>query len=333
MNDRPCPAPRRKFLKLAAAAPLLGGWTGAALAAAYPQRPLTFVVPFGPGGNVDGVGRLMAAAMGPLLGQTIVVENRAGAGGSLGASLVAQAAPDGYMLMVGSNGPLTVNPFVQAKLAYDPLKDFAPIGLVGTVAHVLIANNAFAAKTLQDAVALSKRQFVGCASSGVGSATHLTLARLNAQTGARIEHVPFRGGNTLVPALLGGDVQLASMEFSTALPLHQSGRARILAIAAARRSPLAPDIPTFMESGVAGFTAQSYVGLLAPARTPADVLARLEQAANAALDSGELADRLRGLGLDVADAAQRRGQGFAAFLRAEYERSGEAARLAGIKPE
>ncbi|MDX3905134.1 MAG: tripartite tricarboxylate transporter substrate-binding protein [Pigmentiphaga sp.] len=333
MDDRLRGAARRRFLKLAAAAPALGAWPGLSRAGAYPQRPLTFVVPFGPGGNVDSVGRLLAAAMGPLLGQTIIVENRAGAGGSVGAALVAQAAPDGYTLMVGSNGPLTVNPFVQARLPYDPLKDFAPITLAGSVAHVLIANKSLAAKTLRDVTELSARQFVGCASSGVGSATHLTLARFNAQTGARIEHVPFRGGNTLVPALLGGDVQLASMEFSTALPLHQAGKARIVAVAAARRSPLAADVPTFIESGVAEFTAQSYVGLLAPARTPADVQAKLEQAANSALGSGELADRLRGLGLDVADTAQRQRSGFAAFLHAEYERSGEAARLAGIKPE
>jgi len=333
MNRYPHRPPRRKFLQLAASAPLFASQARIAVAADYPQRPLTFVVPFGPGGNVDSVGRLMAAAMGPVLGQTIVVENRAGAGGSVGAAQVAQAAPDGYVLMVGSNGPLTVNPFVQAKLAYDPLKDFAPIALVGSVPHVLLANNDLPAKTVQEAAELSKKRFVGCASSGIGSATHLTLARFNAQTGARIEHVPFRGGNTLVPALIGGDVQLASMEFSTALPLHQSGRARILAVAGERRSPLAPDVPTFIESGVPGFTAQSYVGLLAPARVPADVLNKLEEAANAALDARELADKLRSLGLEVAPKEHRRSAGFAAFLQAEYERSGQAARIAGIQPE
>jgi tripartite-type tricarboxylate transporter receptor subunit TctC len=324
---------RRRLLQAMAGLATAALLPRTALAAEYPNRPIRFIVPFGAGGNVDGVGRLLAAAMGPLLGQAVVVENRTGAGGSLGAGVVAQGAADGYTLLVGSNGPLTVNPFVQAKLSYDPLKDFAPIALAGVVPHALLANNDLPARSLEQLIALSKRQTVGCASSGIGSATHLTLERFNAQTGARLVHVPYRGGNSLVPDVLGGTVQTAMMEFSTALPLHKAGKARIIGVAGAHRSPLASDVPTFIEGGAKGFTAQSYVGLLAPSRTPEAILRTLEAAASTALGAAAMAERLQALGMEVASAAERRSAAFGEFLRADYARSHDAVRLAGIKPE
>lgn len=325
--------PRRHFLTSLAAVALSSGGVSRALAAEYPDRPLRFIVPFGTGGNVDSIGRLMALAMSPLLAQPIVVDNRAGAGGSLGAGVVASSALDGLTLLVGSNGPLTINPLVQSKLSYDPLRDLAPVALAGFVPHVLIANNDVPARTLSELVALSKREQVNCASSGIGSATQLTLERFNARTGARVMHVPYRGGNSFVGDLLGGTLQLASMEFSTALPLHKGGKARILAVAGARRHPLAPDVPTFIESGVAGFTAQSYVGLLAPARTPPAFLKKLEATALAVLNTPEMAERLASLGLQAPPPAERAAAAFGEFLRADFENMREAVKLAGIKPE
>lgn len=302
-------------------------------AAEYPERAIRFVVPFNAGGNVDGVGRLLAAAMGPLLGQAVVVDNKAGAGGSLGAGTVAQGPADGYTLLVGSNGPLTINPFVQAKQVYDSLKDFSPIALAGVVPHVLLVNNDVPARTLKELVSLSQRQAVSCGSSGIGSATHLTMERFNTATGARLVHVPYRGGNSLVPDLLGGTVQTASMEFSTALPFHKSGKARIMAVAAPKRSPLAPDVPTFIEGGAQGFTAFSYVGLLAPARTPEPALRKLVAAAEAALAAPGMGERLQALGVEPATAAMRGPAAFGTFLREEYERSRETVRVAGIRAE
>jgi tripartite-type tricarboxylate transporter receptor subunit TctC len=263
----------------------------------------------------------------------VVVDNRAGAGGSTGAAAVAQGPADGYTLLVGSNGPLTINPFVQTKLAYRPLDDFAPIALVGAVPHVLVATQNLPAKTLEDLVGLSKRQFVGCATSGVGSSTHLTLARFTSQTGARIQHIPYRGGGSFIQDLLSGELQIAAMEFSTALALHKGGKARILGVASSQRSQLAPDVPTFIEGGIAGFTAQSYVGLLAPAQTPAPVRRTLETAALAALGSPETAERLQEMGMQLAEPAERTAAGFSKFLRADYARSRDAAAAAGIKPE
>jgi tripartite-type tricarboxylate transporter receptor subunit TctC len=323
---------RRELLKILGALPALALPAGPA-AAAYPERPVRLVVPFAPGGNADIMARLVGEGMANALGQPVVVENRAGAGGSVGAEQVARAAPDGYTLLTGSNGPLTVNPFVQAKLAYDPLKDFAPVGLTSLVAHALIVNASVPAKTLQELVALSQRQQVGVGTAGIGSATHLTLERFNAQTGAKLLHVPYRGGGALLPDLVAGTIQGAMTEFSSALPHHRGGKARFVAVASDKRLAQAPDVPTMSESGAAGFTAASYIGILAPAGTPAGVLSRLQGALAAALKTPKVLERMGELGVEVATPELMSATGFAAFIRQEYERSGEAARLAGLKKE
>ena len=323
---------RRKLLKTLGALPALALPAGAAHAA-YPERAVRLIVPFAPGGNADIIGRLVGEGMSQALGQPVVVENRAGAGGSVGAAEVARAKPDGYLLLVGSNGPLTVNPFVQPDLAYDPLKDFAPVGLTSLVPHALIVNAGVPARTLPELVALSKKQQVGVGTAGVGSATHLTLARFNAQAGASLLHVPYRGGGALLPDLVAGTIHGAMTEFSSALPHHRSGKARFVAIASASRLSQAPDVPTLAEAGVAGFTAASYIGVLAPAGTTEEALSRLQAALGAALASEKVLTRMRELGVEVAAPEQRTAAGFRDFIREEYERSREAARIAGLKKE
>jgi tripartite-type tricarboxylate transporter receptor subunit TctC len=323
---------RRTLLKAAGSLAVLALSPGAALAA-YPERPIRLIVPFAPGGNADIMARLVGEGMAQALGQPVVVENRAGAGGSVGAEQVARAAPDGYTLLTGSNGPLTVNPFVQPKLGYDPLKDFAPIGLTSLVPHAIIVHASVPARTLAELIELSKRQQVGVGTAGIGSATHLTLERFNAQTGAKLLHVPYRGGGALLPDLVAGTIQGAMTEFSSALPHHRGGKARFVAVAAASRSALAPDVPTMIESGVADFTGASYIGILAPAGTPPDVLARLQAALAAALKAPKTLARMRELGAEVATPEQMTAAGFGAFIRQETERSREAARLAGLKKE
>jgi tripartite-type tricarboxylate transporter receptor subunit TctC len=298
--------------------------------AAYPDRPIHLIVPFAPGGNADIVGRLVGERISSALGQPVVVDNRGGAGGSIGAEAVARSTPDGYTLFVGSNGPLTVNPFVQAKLGYDPLKDFAPVALTSYVPHVIILNDKIEAKTLPELIAALKKQGMSIATSGVGSATHMTLERFKAATGANLTHIPYRSGGQLMPDLIGGNIQAAMTEFSTALPLHKGGKARILAIAAAQRSKLAPDIATFIEGGVKGFTAASYIGILTPAGTPAPIIAQLQKAIAAGLTGGPAPDKLRAMGSEIATSEQMTPDGFAAFIRADYEHMREAASLAGI---
>ena len=323
---------RRNALKALGSAPLLTLLPGIAFAA-YPERPIRLVVPFAPGGNADIVGRLVAAGMSQLLGQPVLVDNRAGAGGGVGAGQVARAAPDGYTLLSGSNGPLTVNPFVQLNPGYDPLKDFAPIGLTSSVPHALVINPAVPARTLAELIDLSKRQQVAVATSGIGSATHLTLERFNAQTGAKLVHIPYKSGGALLPDLVAGTTQGAMTEISTAVSFHRSGKLRVVAIASARRTELAADVPTMIESGVKDFIAGSYIGILAPTGVPADIMARLQSALATTLRAPATLEKFRELGADMATPEQQTPAGFAAFIRQDYEHSREAARIAGIQKE
>jgi tripartite-type tricarboxylate transporter receptor subunit TctC len=324
---------RRTLIAGIAAMPAATLLPGTLFAAGYPDRPIHLIVPFAAGGNADIVGRIAGDLIGKGLNQTVVVEDRAGAGGGIGAEYVAHAAPDGYTLLVGSNGPLTVNPFLHSHLGYDPLTDFVAIALTSYVPHALIMSNKVEANALQDVVAMSKKTPVTVATSGVGSATHMTLERLKAATGANFIHVPYRGGGALLPDLIGGSIDAALTEFSTALPLHKSGKAHIVAIASAHRSALAPDIPTFEESGVKGFTAQSYIGIVAPAKTPPDIVEKLQNAVQKGLTPGSAsAQRLVALGSEIA-TPQMTSKGFAAFIRTDYQAMAAAAKLAGIKPD
>jgi tripartite-type tricarboxylate transporter receptor subunit TctC len=300
--------------------------------AAYPDRPIHLIVPFAPGGNADIVGRIVGEQMSQALGQPVVVDNRGGVGGSIGAEIVARATPDGYMLLVGSNGPLTVNPFVQAKLGYDPLKDFAPVTLTSYVPHVIIVNEKVEAKTLPEFIALSKKAPINIATSGVGSASHMTLERFKAATGANLTHIPYKSGGQLMPDLIGGNIQAAMTEFSTALPQHKGGKAHIIAVASAQRSKLAPEIATFIEGGVKGFTAASYIGIVAPAATPPAIIAQLQKAVAGGLKSGPAPDKLRAMGSEIATPDEMTSKGFTAYIHTEYEHMREAAKLAGIVP-
>src|SRR5215469_1832415 len=323
---------RRVFVAALGSAPilLLARWA----LAAYPDRPIHLIVPFAAGGNADIVGRITGDLINKALGRPVVVENRGGGGGSIGAEFVAHATPDGYTLLVGSNGPLTVEPFVHANVGYDPLKDFTAVALTSYVPHALILSNKVQAKTITDLVAQSKNTAVTIATSGIGSATHMTLERLKAATGANLTHVPYRGGGALMPDLISGNVDGAMTEFSTALPMHQSGQAHIIAIAALHRSKLAADIPTFDESGVKDFTAQSYIGVVAPAKTPSDAIDKIQQAIAQGLSSGTpAAERLVSLGSEVASPEQMTAKGFVEFIRTDYENMREAAKLAGIAPQ
>jgi tripartite-type tricarboxylate transporter receptor subunit TctC len=262
-----------------------------------------------------------------------VVENRAGAGGSLGAGVVATSAPDGYTLLIGSNGPLTVNPFMQAKLSYHPLRDFVAVGLANLAPHVIAVNPAVPANTVAELVALSRKQTVTIASSGTGSAGHMTLVRFMTLTGATLTHVPYKGGSTPVPDTLAGVVNGIMTEMSTALPHHKAGKLRILAVASAQRPALAPDVPTMIEVGLKDFLAASYVGLLAPAKAPPDVVATLEKALAKALAAKTVQDRFLSTGAELVPEPLQSSTGFGDYIRKEFEATREAAKAAGLKPE
>jgi tripartite-type tricarboxylate transporter receptor subunit TctC len=324
---------RRQLLLTAGLTPAMLALPRAAFAA-YPDRAIHLIVPFAAGGNADAVGRIAAEELHQALKQPVVVENRGGAGGSIGAEAVAKAEPDGYTLLVASNGPMTVNPFVQAKLGYDPLKDFVAVALTSYVPHCLALNPNVAAKTMPELVALSKSKPVNVATSGVGSAGHLTLERLKAATGANFVNIPYKSGGALLPDLLSGAVDGAMTEFSIALPQHKGGKVRIIGVASAQRSKLAPEIPTFIEGGVKDFTAYSYIGIVAPAKTPPAIVAQLSKAIAAGLaENSAAADKLRKMGSDVATPQEMTSDGFSAYLKTEYARSAAAAKLAGLTPK
>jgi tripartite-type tricarboxylate transporter receptor subunit TctC len=322
---------RRTLLTTLAAAPLASALPRAAFAA-YPDKPIRLIVPFAAGGNADFVARLCAEGMKETLGQPIVVEYRTGAGGSLGADMAAHSAPDGYTLLTGSNGPLTVNPFVQAKLNYDPLKDFVAVGLANLAPHCLVVHESVPAKNLAELIALSKVKSVNIGTSGAGSATHMTLARFNAATAANITHVPYRGGGALIPDLLSGAITGAMTELSTALPHVGGGRVRVLGVAWNKRSPQMVDVPTMIEQGVTDFTAASYVGILAPAATPGEIVKTLETALIKALNGKDLQQKMLASGAELVPDDLMTSQGFAAYIKKEYDLTREAAKAAGLTP-
>jgi len=322
---------RRTLVATIAAAPF-ASLASRSTFAAYPDKPIKLIVPFAAGGNADFVGRLVGESMGRTLGHPIVVENRAGAGGSLGADLAAKAAADGYTLFLGSNGPLTVNPFVQAKLGYDPLKDFAPIGLANLAPHCLAVNGSVKANNIAEFVALTKSTPASMGTSGVGSASHMTLARFGAATGATITHVPYRSGGNIVPDLLAGNITGTVTELSTVLPQVASGKVRVLGVAWQTRSPQLPDVATMIEQGVKDFTAASYVGVLVPAKTPEDVVKALEGALTKALNEKNVQEKMLTSGAVLVPDALQTPQGFAGYIRQEYENAKEAAKIAGLTP-
>lgn len=302
---------------------------------AWPDRPIRVIVPFAAGGNADTIARLLQPRLQEKLGQPVVVENRPGAGGGVGADAVAHSRPDGYTLLIGSNGPLSVNPVVQAHLPYDAANDFAPVAMAMQVPHCLVVQPNAPYRTVADVVAASKRTAdgIGIGTAGVASATHLSLEAFKAATGANLLHVPYRGGGAAIPDFVAGNLPMLFTEFSTALPLHKDGKARIVAVASAARLGALPDVPTMIEQGVAGFTAGSYVGLVATAGTPAEAMRKLGAAMTAIVAEPEFRRRMEGMGGEAASGALATPEGFASFIAADLARSRTIAQSANIRVE
>jgi len=320
---------RRKAIAVAAGSALAGR---ASAQSAWPERPIRVIVPFAAGGNADTIARILQPRLQERLGQPVVVENRPGAGGSIGAEAVARARADGYTLLIGSNGPLSVNPAVQARLPYDAERDFAPVAMAMQVPHCLMVQAGAPWRSVADVVAASRARpdALGAGTAGVASATHLSLEAFKLASGAQILHIPYRGGGAAVPDFVAGNVPLLFTEFSTALPLHREGRGRILAVASAARLSALPDVPTMTEQGVAGFTAASYVGLVAPSGTPPEALQRLAAAMAAILADPDFRARMQAMGGEAASGPLATPEGFAAFIRDDLARSRSVVRTAGI---
>ena len=243
----------------------------------YPSRPIHLIVPFSAGGSADSTARVLATRIGSALGQSVVVENRTGGGAIIGAEFVKKAEPDGYTLLLGQSGPLSINPAVYKNLPYDPVKDFAPVCLTTTYPYVMVVNASLGVKTLKEFVALAKSKPGGLnyGTTGVGSSNHLVTELFAGKAGIKMTHIPYRGTSLAVTDLLAGQVQMVFSDPISALQYVKSGALVALAVTSKDRSPVAPDVPTVAESGYPGFDAIAWHGILAPAKTPPAIVARL----------------------------------------------------------
>jgi len=259
---------------LALAASLL---SFAALADWTPTRPVKLVVPFAAGGQPDVVARTLAEPLSKALGQPVIVENRPGAGGNIAAEIVARSAPDGLTLLIGTNGPLVVSPALYKDLPYDPLRDLAPVTLVGTSPNLIAVNASLGVGTLKDLVARAKSEpgKLNFGSVGKGSISQLSMELLNTAAGIRTIHIPYNGGAPAVMALVAGDVQLLSLNPTALIAQVEAGKVKVLAQTSAKRSPLVANVPTVAESGYPGFEADVWIAVMAPAKTPPEALKRL----------------------------------------------------------
>jgi len=251
----------------------------------YPSHPIKLIVPYAPGGGADAVARIVAKRVSETIGQPIVIENRGGAGSIIGTEDVHKAAPDGYTLLLGQSGPISINPAVYKELPYDPEKDFAPITMTTAYPYILVVNAKLPVKSLQDFVAMVKAKpgEFNYGTTGVGAANHLVTELFSSRAGLKMVHVPYRGTALAVADLLAGQVTMVFADPVSALPHMQAGTLRALAVTSNERSPVAPDVPTIAESGYPGFDAIAWHGILAPAGTPAPVIAKLHDQIVAAL--------------------------------------------------
>ena len=264
----------------------------------FPTRPIRIVVPYAPGGNVDISARIIAPPLAEVLGQTVVVDNRPGAGGNLGASLVAKSTPDGHTLLVGSSGPLSVNPVIFKNLPYDSLKDFAPISTVQAVPLVLLASPKSGFNSVADVIAAAKSRpgKVTMASAGAGTTNHFAIELFAQMANVKVLHVPYKGSGPALSELLGGQVETMVDQLAASIGYVKDGRLKVLAVTTAQRSGVLPNVPTLDELGYKGYQASTLLGLLAPAGTPKPVVAKLNSAVRKVMDSNVVADRFRGLG-------------------------------------
>jgi tripartite-type tricarboxylate transporter receptor subunit TctC len=301
-------------------------------AADYPARPIRFVLGFAPGGASDTMARAIGTRLSEGLGQPVVIDNRAGAGGNIAAEIVARSIPDGYTMLLGNNGILAVNVSLYPKLAFDPVMDFAPVVLIASQPNVLVVHPAVAAKSVKELVALVKAKpgQLNYASPGTGTTGHLAAELFKTMAGVDMTIIPFKGGGPAALAMLSGECQFT---FATALSVQghiKSGKLRALAVTTAKRSPSFPDLPTVAEAGVPGFDAITWHGVVVPARTPQAVIARLNREFNKLLQTAEMRERLFALGSDIIGGEPKQ---LTEYMRVEIPRWKKVIKDSGAKAE
>ena len=298
----------------------------------FPDRPLRYIVPFPPGGSTDIVARIIAAALSEDLGKSVVIDNRGGAGGTVGAEIAAQATPDGYTVFACNIASLAVSPALYKKLNYDPVAGFAPIGLIGSTANALVVHPGVPAKTIAEFVSLAKSRpgKVNYASPGVGTSPQLTMEMLRSAAGIDLVHVPYKGAGPALVGLMGGHVEAMVSTVPSFLGATRAGKIRMLGVTSTTRHPDLPDVPTIAESGMPGFEVISWQGLCTPAGVQSAILGRLRTALTSVLASPDTKKQLSDQGMQpnalMADK-------FAAFIRAERDKFAKVVKDAGISPQ
>jgi tripartite-type tricarboxylate transporter receptor subunit TctC len=328
---------RRKAIAALALMGSLMGWACSAAQvfaqtpAPYPERPIQIVVPYPPGGGVDVLVRRLAPRLTAAWGQPIVVDNRPGAGGSLGTAVVAKARPDGYTLLVATNSPFTTNPLL-APIDYDPLRDFEPVIVAAEIPMVLVVNPKLPAKSVGELIALARQKprELNAGSSGNGTTAHLALAQFNRIGGAEVVHVPYKGGAPSLTATVTGEVQMNFSDLVPAMPFIRDGRLRALATTGLRRAGIAPDLSTMSESGMAGFNLTAWLAMVAPRGTPKDIVQKLNGEIARALKDPAFARQLVDMGIDPLGGTPEE---FAELLKKEIPRWKEIVSQAGLKTD
>jgi tripartite-type tricarboxylate transporter receptor subunit TctC len=296
----------------------------------FPARPVRIVVPFAPGGVADNSARVVAEPLAQRLGQQVVVENRPGASGNIGTQQVAQAAADGYTLLLGFDGTMVINPHVFPRIPFDTLKDFAPVTKLGDATLILVAHPAVPAKTLQEVIQLSKTRPLAYGTSGTGGTPHLAGELLKQRTGAQLEHIPYKGGGPAVTDVLGGQIPLVFTAIASAQQYVRTSRLVGIGVPGAKRSSALPEVPTFQESGITGFDVSSWTGIFAPAATPRAVIERLQKELAVVLQSPFVKERYAVLGIEPVGNSPAE---FGAQVRDDLARWEKVVKAANVRVE
>lgn len=324
--------PTRLWIIASATAVTVFAYPPATHAQSYPVKPIRLIVPNAPGGGTDTVARLIAEKLSPVLRQQILVDNRGGGGGRIAAEMVARAPKDGYTMLLGSGSTLITGPALYTDRQYDPIRDFTPVSLAGTTAYLLVTHPSLPVKTVRDLVALAKAtpNRIAYATTGTGSPAHLGTELIQAMTGAKMLHVPFKGGAPAMLSLLQGETFVMIGNFVTSLPQVRANRVRALGVTSLTRTELAPDVPTIAESGLAGFDLRQFYSIVAPAGTPADVITRFNQEMVQQLRGEDVKARLAREGVEVQTSTP---QEISKLLAEEFTKWSKLIRAAGIKGE
>jgi len=298
----------------------------------YPSRPIRYIVPFAPGGPTDIMSRAFAEKIGAAWGQQVVVDNRGGAGGTIGAEVVARSAPDGYTVMIGHVGTHAINVSLYQKVGYDPVKDFQPISLLATLPFVLVVNAGFAPRNVKELLVLARAKpgSINFASAGSGGPTHLAGEMFKSAAAIDIVHIPYKGNAAALTDLAGGQVQMMFSNMLTAMPHVRTGRLRALAVSTAKRSPQAPDLPTVAESGVPGFDVTPWYGVLAPAGLPAPLVAKWNREIVRIVPLPDMKEKFVAQGIDLASSTPGE---FGALIKSEIPKWRKVVKDTGAKAD